>query len=88
MALAREIHAVGASAGAMVIQLPKQAAHMHPAWAAASARTYTTYQAERHAHRPAGAALCYSHGHVRGPGRALAVGIRWVRGHFFVRTAD
>ena len=75
-------------AGAVAIQL-LLAAHMHPAWAAASARTYTTYQAERHAHRPAGrsgAALCYSH--VRRPGRALAVGIRLVRGHFFVRTAD
>jgi hypothetical protein len=47
---------------------------------------HTADQAERSAHRPAGAALCYSH--VRGPRRALVVGIRWVRGQFFVRTAD
>ncbi len=47
---------------------------------------HTADQAERSAHRPAGAALCYNH--VRGPRRALAVGTRWVRGQFFVRTAD
>ena len=61
---------------------------LHPAWAAERAQPneHTAHQAERPAHRPARAALCYSH--VRGPGRALTVGIRWVRGHFFVRTAD
>ena len=47
---------------------------------------HTAHQAERSAHRPAGAALGCSH--VRGPGRALALGIRWGRGHFCVRTAD
>ena len=39
-----------------------------------------------HIGRRAGAALCYSH--ARGPRRALVVGIRWVRGQFFVRTTD
>ena len=62
--------------------LPDHVAGAHATWHV-SLRTciphgqlseHTAYQAERCAHRPAGAALCYSH--VRGPGRALAVGIQ------------
>ncbi len=42
---------------------------LHPAWAAQRAQPneHTAHQAERPAHRPARAALCYSY--VRGPGR-------------------